>query len=65
MFFEMQRFTQQMGQTETKIECGIPEMNHFVIQQHEVAFMHQDVFRTVIPMDQRDAVPPVFLDQGE
>src|ERR1700722_11148429 len=49
---KMQRLAQKMGKTEADIECRVTEMQHFVIEQNQLAAVHQDILRAEVTMNQ-------------
>src|ERR1017187_108063 len=49
------RLAKEVRQRETQIEGRIAEVDHFVIEQHQAAFMNEYVLRTVVAVHQGDA----------
>ena len=50
---------EEVCQGEAQVEGRIAEVDHFVIEQHQAAFVYQDVFGAVIAVHQGDAAVQV------
>ena len=45
-------FAEQVGEGEAEVECAVAEVDDFVIEEDQTAFMHEDVFWAVISVNQ-------------
>ena len=55
---------QEVGQRKTQVEGRVAKVDHFVIEQHQAAFMNEHILRTVIAMHQRDAAGQRLAYEG-
>src|SRR5947207_2016431 len=49
----MIRLSEQMRQCKPDVECRVAEMNHLMVQQHQLLLVNEDVLRTVVAVDER------------
>ena len=64
IFRKMMSLAQQVGQRKPYVESGIPEMDHFMVEQDKFAVVEQNVLGAVIAMHDSEACVQRLLNQG-
>lgn len=54
---------QQMGERKSEVERRVAEVNYFMIEEHQLVPVDEDVLRAVIAVHERQAAPPRVFDE--